>query len=92
MVRILASFAAASMAAACTFAGADQGYPSHGEATAHNFAVMIIDPNPPGAQNTDIPLDGSRAVLGQERYQTDTVEPPQILTTTESVSSSGDTE
>lgn len=82
MVRLLASVAAASMAAACTFGGADQGYPSHGEATAHNAAVMIIDPNPPGAQNTDIPLDGNRAVLAQERYKTDTVEEPTLLDTT----------
>ena len=86
MVRILASVAAAAMAAACTFGGADQGYPSHGEATAHNAAVMIIDPNPPGAQNTDIPLDGSRAVLGMERYQTDTVTEPELLDTTDALS------
>ena len=86
MVRILASVAAATMAAACTFGGADQGYPSHGEATAHNAAVMIIDPNPPGAQNTDIPLDGSRAVLGMERYQTDTVTEPELLDTTDALS------
>lgn len=82
MVRFLASIAAASLAAACTFGGADQGYPSHGEATAHNAAVMIIDPNPPGAQNTDIPMDGSRAVLALERYQTDTVQEPTELDTT----------
>ena len=86
MVRILASVAAAAMAAACTFGGADQGYPSHGEATAHNAAVMIIDPNPPGAQNTDMPLDGSRAVLGMERYQTDTVTEPELLDTTDALS------
>ena len=90
MVRILASVAAASMAAACTFGGADQGYPSHGEATAHNAAVMIIDPNPPGAQNTDIPMDGSRAVLALERYQTDTVTEPELLDTTDALSAGTD--
>jgi hypothetical protein len=90
MVRLLASIAAASMAAACTFGGADQGYPSHGEATAHNAAVMIIDPNPPGAQNTDIPMDGSRAVLALERYQTDTVTEPEVLDTTDALSAGTD--
>ena len=86
MMRISISVAAALIAGACSYTGPGHVYPGYGEATAHNAAVMIIDPNPPGAQNTDIPLDGSRAVLAQERYKTDTVTTPVLLDTTNALS------
>jgi hypothetical protein len=89
MIRVALLVAAASIAGACNYSGPNHVYPSHGEATAHNAAVMIIDPNPPGAQNTDLSLDGSRTVLMQERYQTDTAEEPQVLSTTSSVVGGG---
>ena len=80
---------AGTLLAACTFTGADHVYPAHGNATAHNAAVMIIDPYPPGAQNTDIPMDGKRAVGAYVRYETDTVEPPVVLKTTSATSGGG---
>lgn len=86
MMRITLLVAAASIVGACTYSGPNHQYPGFGEATAHNAAVMIIDPNPPGAQNTDIPMDGSRAVLAQERYRTDTVVEPEMLDTTDALS------
>lgn len=86
MMRISLSVAAALIVGACTYSGPGHEYPGFGEATATNAAVMIIDPNPPGAQNTDIPLDANRAVLAQERYKTDTVEQPELLDTTSSLS------
>ncbi len=89
MARLVLLAAAVSLVGACNYSGPGHVYPGHGEATAHNAAVMIIDPNPPGAQNTDLALDGSRAVLMQERYKTDTVEEPQVLETTEVLSGVG---
>ena len=75
--------------AACTFTGPNHVYPTHADADAQNSAVMIVDPNPPGAQNTDIPMDGKRAVGAYVRYETDTVEPPVMLETTSSTSGGG---
>ena len=89
MKRPIALALATLLLGACNYTGPGHVYPGYGEATAHNAAVMIIDPNPPGAQNTDIPQDGSRSVLMQERYKTDTVEEPVTLTTTSSVSGGG---
>jgi hypothetical protein len=89
MGRTVAIALTALTLGACNYSGQGHVYPGYGEATAHNAAVMIIDPNPPGAENTDIPLDGSRGVLVQERYQTDTVEEPVVLTTTSSLSGGG---
>ncbi|MEX2298179.1 MAG: hypothetical protein WD715_12225 [Dongiaceae bacterium] len=78
-----------TLSAACTYTGPTHVYPTLGDANAQNEAVMIIDPNPPGAQNTDIPMDGKRAVGAYVRYETDTVEPPVSLRTTSSVSGGG---
>ncbi len=89
MARIVFLLAATAIVGACNYSGPGHEYPGYGEATAHNAAVMIIDPNPPGAQNTDIALDGSRAVLMQERYKTDTVEQPEVVETTSSLSGGG---
>ncbi|MEX0808949.1 MAG: hypothetical protein WD044_09485 [Dongiaceae bacterium] len=80
---------AGALLAACTFSGPNHVYPTYADADAQNSAVMVIDPNPPGAQNTDIPMDGKRAVGAYVRYETDTVEPPVALRTTSSVSGGG---
>ena len=85
MIRIVLLAATVSFVGACTYSGPGHVYPGFGEATAHNAAVMIIDPNPPGAQNTDLALDGSRAVLALTRYKTDTVEQPEEMDTTSSL-------
>jgi hypothetical protein len=80
---------AGMLLAACNFTGPNHVYPTYADANAQNEAVMIIDPHPPGAQNTDIPMDGKRAVGAYVRYETDTVEPPVTLETTSSVSGGG---
>ena len=78
-----------TLMAGCTYSGPTHVYPSYADSMAQNEAVMIIDPNPPGAQNTDIPMDGKRAVGAYVRYETDTVEPPVSLKTTSSVTGGG---
>jgi hypothetical protein len=52
-----------------------------GDSFNQNAAVMIIDPQPPGARETALPLDGHRAEIAIIRYYTDTVIQPQALTT-----------
>ena len=47
-------------------------YAPHGAAVRHNMAAQIVDPTPSIAPPG--PMDAERAVLGLERYRTDTVE------------------
>jgi hypothetical protein len=68
-------------ASACTQQAFDPN-PTFGDATGQNAATMIIDPQPPQAQDTDLPLEGHRALLGMGRYQTGTTIPPQTQNTT----------
>ena len=89
MMRTLTLVLAGCTLAACTYPGANYVYPGYGNATANNAAVMIIDPNPPGAQNTDIPQDGDRAAGAYDRYESDDVEPPVVLKTTSATSGGG---
>jgi type IV pilus biogenesis protein CpaD/CtpE len=55
----------------------------HGEAVRNNMAAQIVDPTPsiepPG------PMDAERALLGLERYRTDTVEALGDVSTAPSV-------
>jgi len=44
-----------------------------GDAVASNIAVQTIDPWPRNVGNTNIPMNGSRAVIAAERYRTNTV-------------------
>src|SRR5690348_10354629 len=62
-------------------------YPGFGDAVRQNNAVMIIDPNPAGAQVTDIDMDGARAALAINRYQKGKVIPPKTLSTVDSLTS-----
>jgi len=55
--------------------------PGFGASLYQNAAVMIIDPQPLRAEDTLLNLDGHRAELAILRYYTDTVIPPQALTT-----------
>ena len=89
MIRLLTLGLAGCVLAACTYSGPNHVYPGYGEATANNAAVMIVDPNPPGSQNTDIPLEGDRAAGAYDAYQADKVEQPVTLNTTESLSGGG---
>jgi hypothetical protein len=41
----------------------------NGESTRYNANVHIVDPNPEAAENTEIPVDGSRATDAIERYR-----------------------
>jgi len=50
-----------------------------GDAVATNAATQTIDPWPPHAKDTDIDLEGPRAVVAVERYQTNTSLKPKGL-------------
>jgi hypothetical protein len=53
----------------------------YGNAVHQNMAVMIIDPAPPTAANTQLDFDGRRAGLAIERYREGKVIPPLELRT-----------
>jgi hypothetical protein len=55
--------------------------PAFGNAVSQNAAVMIIDPQPVGAANTNIDFDGRAAGLAVERYREGKVIPPVELRT-----------
>jgi len=59
-------------------------FAGQGDAVLQNNAVMIVDPQPVGAANTDIDMDGQRAFVAIERYHADAVvQPPELGTTEE---------
>lgn len=62
---------------------ADDPFPGFGDAVSQNLAVHIIDPQPVAAADTSLEFDGTRAALANDRYQTDTVEPPVPLRTSD---------
>jgi hypothetical protein len=51
-----------------------------GDAVATNKATHTIDPWPPHSKKTNIDLDGKRAAIAVERYETNTSIPPRGLT------------
>ena len=53
----------------------------YGNAVRQNSSVMIIDPQPATAANTQIDFDGRRADLAIERYREGKVIPPVELKT-----------
>lgn len=53
----------------------------YGNSVRQNASVMIIDPQPPSAANTQIDFDGRRAGLAIERYREGKVIPPVELKT-----------
>jgi hypothetical protein len=57
--------------------------PGFGNAIRQNAAVQIVDPQPAGAANTTIDMDGRRAHLAIERYRGGAVIEPRELRTTE---------
>jgi len=65
--------------------------PGYGNAVRQNAAVMIIDPQPVSAANTNIDFDGRRAGLAIERYRSGEVIPPITLRTSDVLSSSSGT-
>jgi hypothetical protein len=52
-----------------------------GDAVATNKVTHTIDPWPPASRKTRIDMDGKRAAIAVERYQTNTSIPPRGLTT-----------
>jgi hypothetical protein len=51
----------------------------NGESPSYNATVQIVDPAPEAAENTDIPVDGSRAADAIERYRSgDVTEPEEV--------------
>jgi hypothetical protein len=70
--------------AACTpppLQASDRAGPGFGDSVNHNAAVMIVDPQPPRAQETVLPFDGHRAETAVIRYYTGQVIQPVGLTT-----------
>jgi len=64
-------------------------FPGQGNSVRQNAAVMIIDPQPAGAANTNLDMDGQRALVAIERYHSNTVIPPTELGTTEDLPIAG---
>jgi hypothetical protein len=62
--------------------------PGYGNAIRQNNSVMIIDPQPATAANTDLDLDGRRAGIAIERYRQNKVIPPIPQSTTDVLSGS----
>jgi hypothetical protein len=56
--------------------------PAFGDAVSQNAAVTIVNPQPPAAQNTNLPLSGPRGLLAITRYYQDQVVPVQTESTT----------
>lgn len=58
-------------------------FPGYGNSVRQNSAVMIIDPQPASAANTQIDFDGRKAGLAIERYRQGKVIPPLELRTSD---------
>jgi hypothetical protein len=58
-------------------------FPGYGNSVRQNSAVMIIDPQPASAANTQLDLDGRKAGLAIERYRQGKVIPPLELRTSD---------
>jgi hypothetical protein len=52
-----------------------------GNAVAHNIAVQTVDPWSPAVRDNRIDIDGSRALIGVERYKNNMSIPPKGLAT-----------
>jgi hypothetical protein len=70
---------------ACEYRQSGTVVPGYGNAVRQNNAVMIVDPEPAGAANTTIDMDGRRALLAIERYRNATPIEPEAPDTTELV-------
>ena len=60
-----------------------------GNAVATNATVQTIDPWPPHAKDTDIDLEGPRAAVAVERYQTNTSIKPKGLSNSTEIQAGG---
>lgn len=66
--------------------------PGYGNAVRQNNSVMIIDPQPATAANTNLDLDGRRAGIAIERYRNNKVIPPVRLRTSDVLPGGGTTQ
>lgn len=66
------------------------GNDNFGEAVRHNMALQIIDPNPSYKGEAVPGGNGARTAVAQERYQTDKVEAPERLQTSNILGGDGD--
>jgi hypothetical protein len=73
------------LAAGCTDVYRQSGtpLPGYGNSVRQNAAVMIVDPQPVSAANTQIDFDGRKAGIAIERYRRGEVIPPVELRTTD---------
>jgi len=89
MLKLALGAAVMSALTGCITVQAGDAYPGMGNATASNFAVHIVDPNPPVAENTLIDQNGDRTALAFERYRTGTVIKPERLVTPGAIGGGG---
>ena len=89
LFRILPLALFAMLAGCMDYQDSNSAYPGFGDAVRRNNAVMIANPNPAGAANTDIDFNGERAGLAYYRYRTGTVIPPVQLKTSSVLSGGG---
>jgi len=85
---------ASSIAACDATMYRDSGTPApggYGNSVSQNNAVMIIDPQPATAANTDLDLDGRRAGIAIERYRQNKVIPPIQMRTSDVLPTKGST-
>jgi hypothetical protein len=83
---VLALALAAIAATACEasiYRDSTTPVPGYGNSVQQNLSVMIVDPQPPTAANTEIDFDGRRAGLAIERYREGKVIPPVELRTSD---------
>lgn len=76
----LAGIALLTLTAGCSNLPLNEPGDSFGAAVRHNQEMQIVNPNPqpePGP----IPMDGARAGIALDRYQTDRVKQPKSLNT-----------
>ena len=85
----LASLLVASLSGCGGYYQSGTPFTGQGNSVRQNAAVTIIDPQPAGAANTNIDMDGQRALVAIERYHTGTEIQPEELRTTEDLSVAG---
>lgn len=68
----------------------NSGNANLGAAVRHNMALQIIDPNPTYKGDAVPGGNGARTAVAQERYQTDKVEKPERLRTSDVSGDDGD--
>ena len=91
IISLLVIVALPAVVAACDMDKYTQSYdtigPGYGDATAQNFALQVIDPEPP-VMEEPAEMHGVRAALMFDRYKKDQAEEPEEVDT-QSISGGG---